>query len=325
MEGIVKKYFVTGGAGFIGSAIVRRLIKLGHPVVVLDDDSRGRDDRIQNVDGDLRIVHGDVRDAAAVAEAARGADCCIHLAAVNGTENFYKCPDRVLDVGIRGMLAVMDGCAKSGVPELIVASSSEAYHEPPVIPTPEQVPLVIPDPYNARYSYSASKIATEMLAIHVARRDFKRVLIVRPHNVYGPDMGYEHVIPQLAVRAAQALRADSDVINLDIKGDGSHTRAFIFIEDFVDGFLLVERAGENLGTYHIGVEQEMRIDHIAGLICQALGKRGVLNRIPSSSGEPARRCPDTAKLRALGFQAHTSLEAGVSRTVQWYAANPVRR
>jgi dTDP-glucose 4,6-dehydratase/UDP-glucose 4-epimerase len=320
----MKKYFVTGGAGFIGSAVVRRLVGLGHPVVVLDDTSRGRSERLSDLTGDLRIVHGDVRDPAAVATASQGADCCIHLAAVNGTENFYKIPDRVLDVGIRGMLSVMDGCAASGVPELIIASSSEVYHEPARIPTPEPAALTIPDPYNPRYSYSACKIASEMLAIHVAPRRFRRVLIVRPHNVYGPDMGYEHVIPQFAVRAAQALRADSDEIALEIRGDGSQTRAFIFIEDFVDGFLLVERSGENLGTYHIGVEEELRIDRIAELVCRSLGKGCTLRNMPSSGGEPARRCPDTAKLRALGFKPRTGLEEGVARTVAWYAAHTIR-
>jgi dTDP-glucose 4,6-dehydratase/UDP-glucose 4-epimerase len=317
----MKRYFVTGGSGFIGSALVKRLLQAQHPVVVLDDHSRGRSERLAGVPGDLRVVQGDVRDVAIVAEASKGADVCLHLAAVNGTETFYREPGRVLDVGIKGLLAVMEGCAKSGVRELIVASSSEVYQSPAVVPTPEKVALVIPDPYNPRYSYAASKIASEMIALHMGPSAFQRVLLFRPHNVFGPDMGTEHVIPQLTLKAALLARAAGGEIALPIHGDGSQTRSFIYIDDFVEAFMLMVEHGEHVGIYHLGTEDEVRIDHVAELICASLGRRCRLVKSPSPKGETIRRCPDIAKIRALGFRARVPLREGVAHTAQWYAAN----
>ena len=96
------------------------------------------------------------------------------------------------------MISVLDACRHHGIRELVLASSSEVYQTPPGIPTPENVPLSVPDPLNPRYSYGGGKIICELMAINYGRQGFDRVLIFRPHNVYGPDMGWEHVLPQFA-------------------------------------------------------------------------------------------------------------------------------
>ena len=106
----------------------------------------------------------------------------------------------MLDVGVRGMINVIDACRRHGIGTLLLASSSEVYQTPPQVPTDEAAPLVVPDPLNPRYSYGGGKIISEMMAINFGRKFFERVLIFRPHNVYGPDMGFEHVIPQFALR-----------------------------------------------------------------------------------------------------------------------------
>ena len=142
-------------------------------------------------------------------DAARGVDSILHLAYVNGTEFFYSKPALVLDVGVRGMINVLDACRRHGIRELVLASSSEVYQTPPSIPTPENVPLSVPDPLNPRYSYGGGKIICELMAINYGRQDFDRVLIFRPHNVYGPDMGWEHVLPQFALRLETAVRRSS--------------------------------------------------------------------------------------------------------------------
>src|SRR5438046_1765265 len=135
----MKSVLVTGGSGFIGSALVRRLVSLGERVRVLDDASRGRSERLDGVD--VELVRGDVRDADAVARAAKGVDRIWHLAAVNGTEFFYTKPDVVLEVGIKGITNVIDAALRHDVGELLVASSSEVYQTPPRVPTAEDVPL----------------------------------------------------------------------------------------------------------------------------------------------------------------------------------------
>lgn len=113
---------VTGGGGFIGAYLVRRLVREGWDVVCLDNMLRGDESRIAEVAADITLARADVRDADAVAEACRGAEVVFHLAAINGTENFYKRPELVLDVGLRGALAVVEACRRAGVPDLVVAS-----------------------------------------------------------------------------------------------------------------------------------------------------------------------------------------------------------
>src|SRR5262249_18729411 len=148
-------------------------------------------------------VEGDIRNRDDVLAATAGVDAVCHLAFVNGTEFFYSRPDLVLDVAVKGMSNILDACMKCGVDELYLTSSSEVYQSPPVIPTDETVALSIPDCLNPRYSYAAGKIISEIMTVNYGRRHFRRVVIVRPHNVYGPDMGWEHVIPQLVLRMKQ--------------------------------------------------------------------------------------------------------------------------
>src|SRR5205823_3221688 len=126
---------------------------------------------------------------------------------VNGTEFFYSKPHLVLEVAVKGMMNVVDACLQIGVRDLVLASSSEVYQTAPVVPTDESAPLSVPDPLNPRYSYGGGKIIAELLAINYGRTHFDRVSIFRPHNCYGPDMGREHVIPQLASRLGEALVA----------------------------------------------------------------------------------------------------------------------
>ena len=189
---------VTGGSGFIGSALVKALVRDGHSVRVLDDNSRGAPRSLREVEGDIEFIGGDIRDAAAVARAVHGMDEVHHLAFVNGTEFFYSAPELVLDVGVKGMINVIDACRSEGVGSLVLASSSEVYQTPPHVPTDEHAPLIVPDPTNPRYSYGGGKIISELMALNYGRKYFERVLIFRPHNVYGPDMGWEHVVPQFA-------------------------------------------------------------------------------------------------------------------------------
>src|SRR3989338_458400 len=195
-----KKYLVTGGTGFIGSALVRRLVQKGHHVRVLDNDIRGASSRLSDIKGKIELIKADIRDPRQVSDACKGVDSIIHLAFINGTEYFYTKPELVLEVGVKGMMNVIDASLEHGIKELVLASSSEVYQTPPKIPTDETAPLVVPDPLNPRYSYGSGKIISEMLAINYGRKHFERVVIFRPHNVYGPDMGWEHVIPQLVLR-----------------------------------------------------------------------------------------------------------------------------
>lgn len=306
-------YLVTGGTGFIGSAVVRMLLKQGHSVRVLDDNSRGALRRLQDVAGDIEFMERDIRDGAGVEEACRRVDAVCHLAYINGTEYFYSQPALVLEVGVKGMLNVLDGCRKAGVGELHLMSSSEVYQTPPLIPTPETVPLVVPDPLEARYSYGGGKIISELLAINYGRQDFSRVTIVRPHNVFGPDMGFQHVIPQFV----QRMRASDEPV-FPIQGSGQETRSFIEIEDFAEGMRIVLERGEHLQIYHLGNDQETSVAEVARLVANSLNREIEIQPGSLLPGSTLRRCPDISKMRALGFQPRIPLADGIDRYVKWY-------
>lgn len=205
-----KKYLVTGGTGFIGSALVRRLVNEGFKVRVFDNEIRGAKERLKDIYDKIELIKADIRDPNAVHNACKDVDSVIHLAYINGTEYFYKMPELVLDIAVKGMVNVLDGCIKNNVKELILASSSEVYQKAEKIPTDETAPMIVPDPMNPRFSYGGGKIISELLVINYGRKYFDRTIIFRPHNVYGPDMGWEHVIPQFVLRMKELIKNNKD-------------------------------------------------------------------------------------------------------------------
>ena len=319
-----RTYLVTGGTGFLGSALVRRLVADGHRVRVFDDNSRGRTDRLAPVDGRFEFQAGDIRDLDAVKRAVRGVDAVCHLAFINGTEFFYTRPELVLEVAVKGMSNVLDACIDAGVRELLLTSSSEVYQSPPVIPTDETAPLIIPDVFNPRYSYAAGKQINEVMAINYGRKHFDRVVIVRPHNVYGPDMGWEHVVPQLVLRMKSLAGSAEDPVPFPIQGDGTQSRSFIYVDDFTDGLMRAMEHGDHLGIYHVGTMDELTIADVSRAIGAYFGRS--IRIVPSSlpAGGTSRRCPDTAKISRLGFHPTFSFRDGLALTAAWYVAHADR-
>lgn len=314
----MKRVLITGGAGFIGSAITTSLVKQNNLVRVLDNESRGKFKKLTNLKGKIELIHGDIRDLQTVTKACEGVESVIHLAAVNGTQLFYSNPGLVLDVGVKGIINSLEAAKKQGVKEFFLFSTSEVYQTPPVIPAPENVPLVIPDPYNPRYSYAGSKIISELLLLHYAKDYFKRSIIIRPHNVYGPNMGTEHVIPQLIMRMQKLMKSKISPLKLPIQGTGNETRSFIFIEDFIKAFLLVMEKGKNRETYNIGTENEILIKDVAKKIIKNFDRIVLIVPGTLTEGSTSRRCPSVKKLRMLGFKPKVSFSQGVEKTVNWY-------
>jgi nucleoside-diphosphate-sugar epimerase len=318
----VTRILVTGGSGFIGAALVIALVKDGHRVRVLDDNSRGAPRRLKPVEKDIEFVTGDIRDAGAVTNAVRGMEEVHHLAFVNGTEFFYSAPELVLDVGVKGMINVVDACKASNVRSLVLASSSEVYQTPPKIPTDETAPLIVPDPTNPRFSYGGGKIISELIAINYGRKFFDRVLIFRPHNVYGPDMGWEHVIPQFALRLKKAAALNPKrPVPFEIQGGGKATRSFCHVDDLVRGVLVMRTKGEHLGIYHIGTTEEVAIAELARRVAAHAGRELALKATPAPAGGTDRRCPDIGKLAKLGYAPQVPLAKGLPPTLEWYWAN----
>lgn len=319
---MTKKYMVTGGTGFIGSNLVKRLVKEGHKVRILDNDLRGSGERLKDVANKIEMMKADVRDPKAVQNACKGVDGVIHLAYLNGTEFFYKMPELVLDIAVKGMVNVIDGCVNENVRELLLASSSEVYQTPSFIPTDETVSMSIPDLLNPRYSYGGGKIISELMTINYGRKYFDRAIIFRPHNVYGPDMGWEHVIPQLVLRMKEICKKTNDkTINFPIQGTGKETRAFVFIDDFIDGLMLVIKKGAHLGIYNIGTQDEISIEKVAVEVGKYFGRKVIVAPGKPAKGGTKRRCPDVTKLKKLGYKPKITFQEGLQITANWYDKN----
>ena len=312
-----RRILVTGGTGFIGSALVKALVHCGEAVRVFDDNSRGAARRLREVAHDIELIKGDIREAAAVDAAMRGIEEVHHLAFVNGTATFYSAPERVLDVGVKGIVNVIDCCRRRGIGHLVLASSSEVYQSPPRVPTDESAPLVIPDPFNPRLSYAAGKIISEMMVINHGRKHFERVLIFRPHNVYGPDMGLDHVIPQFAMRLKQTA-GGGGAAGFPIQGSGEETRSFCHVDDLVAGVMVMRGRGEHLGIYHIGTAEEVTIADLARRMAAIAGREIVIEPSAVLAGSTPRRCPDISRLRALGYEPRVLLDEGLPPTIKWY-------
>lgn len=313
---------MTGGAGFIGSNLVKKLVSLGSEVNVLDDMSRGQADRLKGVP--CTIFQGDIRDEKNVRAAMHGCDSVVHLAYLQGTQTFYAEPRQVLDVAMRGMLNVLASCEATGCSELLLVSSSEAYQVAPQVPTPEDIPLVVPDVLNPRYSYGGGKIACEIMSLAWARTGIlDRLIITRPHNIYGPDMGREHVIPEFCIRMNSLVQDHEGAIPFPIQGSGEETRSFCYIDDCVDQFIILLDAGEHMNVYHMGTLEERTISGVAREVawwCYDREIKVIPGKLPQ--GSPPRRCPDISKITALGWTGpKVTFEEGVTRTGSWYRAN----
>jgi nucleoside-diphosphate-sugar epimerase len=320
------KYLVTGGAGFIGSALVRRLVRDGHYVKVLDDFSRGFLERLPIELGTGHVIKADMRDPEAVSSAVQGCDAVIHLAYLQGTQTFYAESRQVLDVAVRGMLNLLDACERWGVGELLLVSSSEAYQVAYAVPTPENVPLTVPDPLNPRYSYGGGKIACELMALAWQRTGvLDRLTIARPHNIYGPDMGREHVIPEFCLRMNKLTAEHPEpmgIISFPIQGTGEETRSFCFIDDCISQFMLLLGGdhGQAPRIINIGTQDEQTIAEVAEKVARCYLRE--IKILPGAlpKGSPPRRLPDTSRIETLGWDpaSATSFKHGLERTVAWY-------
>ena len=317
-----KKILVTGGAGFMGSALVRKLLVDNHEVRVLDNYQRGSGFRLKDINKEIDFIEGDIRDEKIVEKACKDIDTIFHLAYLNGTEFFYTKPELVLDIAVKGITNIINSAVKNNVSEFFLASSSEVYQTPDHTPTTEKVALIIPDILNPRYSYGGGKILCELMTINYGKKFFDKSIIFRPHNVYGANMGWEHVIPNFITKIFKnSLNNDNSTIDLEIQGNGDETRAFIYIDDFIDGLLKVYDKGKNLNIYNIGTQNEISIRDLAKKIANHFQKE--LKIIPGKiqEGSTKRRCPDISKICNLGFKENYTIEEGLKLTTEWYSKN----
>ena len=306
-----KTFLVTGGTGFIGSNICELLIKKNYNVKIIDNNFRGSISKIKGIKKNIKFIKGDIRDRKALDKALKNTDAVIHLAYVNGTKHFYSKPVLVLDVAVKGILNIIEGCIKYKIKELYLASSSEVYQTPNKVPTDEKESLKIPNIFNPRYSYGGGKILTELMGIHYGKKYFKKLIIFRPHNVYGNNMGNEHVVPEF-INRFKKLKGKF----FKIQGTGNEIRSFIYIEDFVDAFNLILNKGKHLNIYNIGTSQKIKIKELVKKLSKIFKKTIIIKKTPLSKGGTTIRIPDISKIKKLGFKYKFSLDKGLKKMIK---------
>ena len=305
-----KTFLVTGGTGFIGSNICKLLIKKKYRVKIFDNNLRGDLNNIKKIKKKIKFIKGDIRNSDALIRASRNTDAVIHLAYINGTKYFYTKPVLVLDVAVKGIINVIEACMKNGIKELYLASSSEVYQTPNKIPTDEHESLKIPNIFNPRYSYGGGKILTELMGIHYGKKYFKKMIIFRPHNVYGPNMGYEHVIPEF-IKRFKSLKKKK----FKIQGTGNEIRSFIYIEDFIAAFNTILNRGKHLNIYNIGTNEKIKIKDLAHKLSKIFNKKIILKKTLLTKGSTKIRVPDIRKITSLGFKPRFNLSKGLRKTL----------
>lgn len=323
-DAATKRVLITGGLGFIGYHLAVRLSgEAGTEVVLADNLLRGRmdaDARALVEKPNVHFIQCDLSAPESFREIGSGFDEVYHFAAVIGVKNVIERPESVLRVNSLSVIHLLDWFVAGGGQRLLFPSTSEAYawtqqfHELPV-PTPENVPLAITDVANPRASYAGSKIFGELAVTHYCHRHDKRFAIVRYHNVYGPRMGTEHVIPELYHRAAFQKQDPLVVYSTD------HRRAFCYIDDAVDATIATLRVPAAAGgTFNVGNDgEEIAIGDLAKKILAVAGL-GTRIEAKAAANDPVnRRCPDITRARAvLGIEPTVSLDEGLRRTCEWY-------
>ncbi|MFG1947740.1 NAD-dependent epimerase/dehydratase family protein [Nonomuraea sp. NPDC048826] len=312
------KVLLLGGAGFIGLHLAARLLADGHEVTVIDDFSRGRrDPELARLADRIEIRSADLTDPASYAALEHRWDHVYMLAAVVGVRNVVSDPARVIRVNTLALMHLLDWIAPGG--RLFFASTSEAYAGGVSagvvpVPTPESVPLMIEDVGSPRYTYAISKMLGEAAVLHTAEAKGFAAVVGRFHNVYGPRMGADHVIPELSLRA---MRGEDP---FDLYGS-DQSRAFCYVDDATDAMMALMDAPEAAGRIvHIGDDtEETNIGDLAKLVLRVAGVNPVIRELPAPAGSVARRCPDLTLLRRLtGYEPRVPLEEGVRRTYAWY-------
>lgn len=301
----MQSILVTGGAGNIGSALTRGLIKLPQAqVVVADDLSTGSIEKIRIDAGNFTFVKCDVNDFDDIASLFYRFQFThvFHFAAVVGVQRTLANPLLVLR-DITGIENILRLCKNTGVQRVYFSSSSEVYGEPFEIPQNENT-----TPLNSRLPYAVVKNLGEVYLRTFQREYGLPFTIFRFFNTYGPRQSEDFVLPRF-VRAALEGRP------LTIYGDGSQTRTFCYVDDTVDACLAAHRTGAYVNdVINIGSDQEMTIRQLAEAVLRVTGSSSKLEFQPAlPEGDMLRRCPDTTKMREMLNRSLVPLEEGINR------------
>jgi dTDP-glucose 4,6-dehydratase len=306
---------VTGAAGFIGSNFVRYMLARHDDVEIVNLDKltyAGNLENLRDVEDDPRytFVHGDICDAAVVAETLRGADAVVNFAAETHVDRSISGPQDFIRTDVLGTHTLLEAVRTMEIPRYLQISTDEVYGSTETGAFTEESDL---DPSSP---YSASKAGADLLVLAYHRTFGTPALITRSSNNYGAWQYPEKIVPLFITNAI-------DDLQLPVYGDGLNVRDWLYVDDNCAGIDLVLRDGVPGQVYNIGGGNEVQNLTITHRILDLLGKGPELIRfVTDRPGHDRRYAIDCSKLRALGWSPEVPFEAGLARTVQWYADNP---
>ena len=309
-----KRVLLTGGAGFIGTALARRLLAK-NDVVVYDNghrDSLAKSELVGHAR--LSVVRGDVLDEKGVKSAVAGCSSIVHLAAIAGVDTVLKMPLTTMRVSLIGTYNVLEAALAHGAIERFIDFSTSEVFGSYAYNVSEGDVTSLGAVGQARWTYAVSKLATEHLAHTYRVQHGLPALSIRPFNIYGPGQVGEGAIHRFIVRALQGQ-------DLEIHNEGSQIRAWCYIDDIVEGVLLcLEREDAVGNAFNIGNPRSVcTVYDLARDIVRLTGSKSKLRSVNWPNVDVELRVPNITKARKiLGFDPKVDLEEGLQRTIEWY-------
>ena len=312
------RILVTGGAGFIGSHLVEKLLAAGHEVAILDDFNDFYDPQIKHANiaaiaKDVAVHHLDLRDSASVRTLfhAEKFEVIAHLAARAGVRPSIQHPQLYYDTNVNGTLHLLDAARVTGVERFIFASSSSVYGISKTVPFSEDQHLT-----QTISPYAATKIAGEFFCSTYSHLYQMRVVALRYFTVYGPRQRPDLAIHQFTRRiyAGQPI---------DQFGDGTTRRDYTYIDDVIQGTIAaLNYDGPLFDIFNLGESETIQLKDLIAAIENALEKKAKINRLPEQPGDMPSTCADISKARKLlGYNPTTRLSDGLPRFMEWFLRN----
>jgi nucleoside-diphosphate-sugar epimerase len=308
------KVLVTGAAGFIGSHLVRALLREGHGVRAIDNLSTGILRRLDDVRADIEWMEADICDPSASARAVEGVEGVLHEAAIPSVSRSVDDPVASNHANVTGTVTLLQACREAGVRRLVMAASSSAYGNTPTLP---KVETMCPNPMSP---YAVSKLTGEQYCQVFGRLGFVETACLRYFNVFGPwqdpNSAYAAVIPKFAT----ALLDDEPI---PMNGDGTQSRDFTFIENVVQANLLALSApGVSGEVFNVGCGARYDLKHLVKELGVIIGVEPRVDYRPSRQGDVPHSLADITKARTmLGYEPRIDFPEGLRRTVDWYREN----
>ena len=313
------KALITGGAGFIGSHLINKLLSENINPIVIDNLSTGDIGNIDHVMHEIEFIKGDIRDESLVDKTMKNIDLVFHMAAAVGVKNILNAPTEGISTNIYGSEIVLNSALKYGK-RIVIASTSEIYGKNPTQPLSETSDRVIGQPQKLRWTYSDSKAIEEAIATHLFESQKLQVSIVRLFNTVGPGQSdaYGMVLPRF-IKSALSNKP------IEVYGTGKQSRVFCHVQDVVDAIVKISSLQSTVGeVYNIGGKEEITIENLAKKVISQCNSTSKIDFIPygdaysKSFEETFRRVPDISKINSeLGWSPKKSLEETINDVIKW--------